>query len=118
MTNPAAKFTRRHLTAKVMLSTLAAMKEAAGDLAHGESFELTESGQYAWIKLQGTDTHGPVRCGLANDPQEFEACRAAESVLRSNLAHFSNLEISNHGRSFLLNFSGVVRSQSSIENRD
>lgn len=113
-----AKFTRRHLTARVMTDALAAMTQAAGALAAGEKFVLSsDSGSYAWIKLEGTDTHGPVRCGYGH-PEDFAACRAADPVLKAALAHFGNLKVMNQGRNFLLDFSGVERWPSILENRD
>lgn len=113
-----AKFTRRHLTAKIMTAALEAMTKAAGALAGGEKFELAgESGGYAHVKLSGCDTHGPVRCGYGS-ADDFAACRAALPALEAALGHFENLVISNQGRNFLLNFSGVKRWPSILENRD
>ena len=113
-----AKFTRRHLTAKIMTEALVAMTKAAGPLAGGESFILAhENGGYAYIRLSGCDPHGPVRCGFGG-ADDFAACRAALSAVKAAFGHFGNLSITNHGRDIVLNFSGITVWESIRENRD
>ena len=120
------KMTRRTSTTKAfraMLAECTAAAKAAGVdgsmFNAGEEFEVYgNEGHYPSIKLSGCDTHGPVRCGAAFDPSDFEACRAALPVVERFAAQFSNCKVSNHGRSITLDFSGVEIWPSTRENRD
>jgi hypothetical protein len=116
MSVASAKFTRRHLTARVLIDALTECSNVAADFTGGEKFVVDDNGsQYPTVRLEGCNPHGPARAGQVDD---FAAVRVAEPVLRQRLAHFTNLVIWQQGRSFTLNFSGVRPDPSRLENRD
>ena len=96
----AAKFTRRHLTAKVLTDIL----------AKHEGFAVHGNGKHVFVY---TGDPWGARCS-----EEWERTQAALVDLKAGLAHFGNLSVFSGGSLIHLDFSGIVIEPSRLNNCD
>ena len=95
-----AKFTRRHLTAKVLTDIL----------AKHEGFAVHGNGKHIYV--YAGDPHG------AYVPGSWERTETVLADLKAGLAHFTNLKVYSGGSLIHLDFSGIVIEPSRLNNCD
>lgn len=101
-TAAAKKFTARHLTARVVTDVL----------AQHPGFSVVQSSRgYATISMFADDR----RC---ISTEERDAARACAKALEVALAGFGNVSVDDRAWSIGLDFSGIVRSPSRVNNCD